>query len=821
LSRRRHHSRALRELLRTGIAEPTPEILQQLENLNTKCNSAIPPCPDDAPLLTIIDEDVLRLLIRSRSTGNKGGCSGWTAEIIGVLAEDPVCFQGILCLIQDIANADIDPHSRDLLCTSLLLGIPKPNSGIRPLALGEEFLKLANLYCYKLNGSEYADIFEPVQYAMKSRGGCEKAIQSIQATLEQSDEHVSIQLDITNAYGTADRAKMLEAVYANPALINSWKLYDLSYSRPSQLLVRKSGRVVHAIVSENGVKQGDVLATLGFCTLIQPALEEIDEHYDVTIKAIADDIAISGHPNHVFKAYGHLVQLLAPLGLLPNQQKSFVQAPHDVTEMIADLAGEYELPIKIGNSKYVGSMIGFDIQEFRSFLAGKFDKLRAIEQAICDPDMPALYAIYYTRLCVWTKPIYLLRTLPIQVTLDMAAELRDSILGILLQRLELPSPLPDTANFCFQQPVKQGGMGFRESGLLALAARWASLALAAPQVDSLQRDPSCPSPLIRERAFIYNTLRSEGLPATDLVYQGVEPSHENWELLPANLGSTAVHYVDNEGQHVRHLQRMVTLSLEAIRREAFLSSGVCSELDLIRIRACKQKCASFWLIYPNPYLTEQQVKLIVRIRAGLPPVDDRLPTHCVCKEKFLLSRDPYHAFSCSRLKRRSINTRHDMCQNLIAAFARSNSCIVHCTPKQYRSLVPDGDVVFAYSSDFFDVSGTHPLAPSIVDSAINCENKARQMREATKQAKYFDYSKSRDKGFVPFVLETYGGIGEKASKFLLKIENEGSQGLVLGITNPFRLKIQQFLIDLSATWQAGNANIILEWLRMLRSPIGF
>jgi hypothetical protein len=124
------------------------------------------------------------------------------------------------------------------------------------------------------------------------------------------------------------------------------------------------------------------------------------------------------------------------------------------------------------------------------------------------------------------------------------------------------------------------------------------------------------------------------------VYQGVEPSHENWELLPANLGSTAVHYVDNEGQHVHHLQRMVTLSLEAIRREAFLSSGVCSELDLIRIRACKQKCASFWLIYPNPYLTEQQVKLIVRIRAGLPPVDDRLPTHCVCKEKFLLSRDP-------------------------------------------------------------------------------------------------------------------------------------------------------------------------------------
>ena len=422
-----------------------------------------------------------------------------------------------------------------------------------------------------------------------------------------------------------------------------------------------------------------------------------------------------------------------------------------------------------------------------------------------------------------SKPIYLFRTLLIQVTLDMAAELRDSILGTLRQRLELPSPLPDTANFCFQQPVKQGGMGFRDSALLAMAARWASLALAAPQVDSLQRDPSCLTPLIRERAFIYDTLRSEGLPATDSMYQGVEPSHENWELLPANLGSTAIHYVDNDGQHVRHLQRMVTLSLEATRRDAFLTSGTCSELDLIRIRACKQKFASLWLLYPNPYLTEPQVKLMVRLRAGLPPVDPsyHLPTHCICKEKFLLERDPYHAFSCSKLKRRSINTRHDACQNLLAAFARSNACIVHCTPKQHRSLVPDGDVVFAYSSDYFDVSGTHPLAPSIAVTAINCENKARQMRETAKHGKYFDYSKSRGKGIVPFVLETYGGLGEKASEFLLKIEKEGSQGPVPGMSNPFRLKRTQFLFDLSATWQAGNANIILEWLKIIRSPIGY
>ena len=518
LSKRQHHRRAVKQLLSTGVAEPTAENIDKLDALNTTDSSAVPPCPSDAPLLTIIDPDDLITLIRKRRSGGAGGCSGWTPEILAVLVEDHICFQGILMLTQDIANGDIDHHSRDLLCASLLYGIPKPDSqDLRPLALGEEFLKLANLYCYKLKEQNYSESFEPLQFAMKTRGGCERAIQTTQAVLEADEENIAIHLDIINAYGTSDRGKMLDAVYSQSHLLHTWRLYNFGYGRPSQLLLRHKGKIVHSFTSENGVRQGDVLATLGFCTLIQPALVEANSlHPEVTLCAIADDIVLAGPRAQVFAVYDSLLEQLAPLGLAPNLRKSVVQVPNgESDDELARDAEQRSLPIVNGNRKYVGSMLGFDAAQFRTFMMEKINKYKQIQKAICDPDLSATFAMYYARVCVWYKPVYLLLTLPFSVTIDLVDNLKNDILGTLLQRLDLP---PDTAQFCFSQPVKHSGLGFRDLSTLTLAARWASLALCAPHVDEHKLDLS--SPLLQERCQIYDILVQRG---TDLCDQGACP----------------------------------------------------------------------------------------------------------------------------------------------------------------------------------------------------------------------------------------------------------------------------------------------------------
>jgi hypothetical protein len=53
--------------------------------------------------------------------------------------------------VLDISNDALDVHSRELLTSCLLLGVPKKNSNVpRPIAIGEVFLKTAASYCYKL-----------------------------------------------------------------------------------------------------------------------------------------------------------------------------------------------------------------------------------------------------------------------------------------------------------------------------------------------------------------------------------------------------------------------------------------------------------------------------------------------------------------------------------------------------------------------------------------------------------------------------------------------------------------------------------------------
>lgn len=92
--------------------------------------------------MVIVDDKVLIKLASKSCNGRKGGPSGWTSELIRTLLTDEVCKQGICLLIQLICNDRLDPQSRFLLTCSLLHGIPKSNADLRPLAIGEEFLRL-------------------------------------------------------------------------------------------------------------------------------------------------------------------------------------------------------------------------------------------------------------------------------------------------------------------------------------------------------------------------------------------------------------------------------------------------------------------------------------------------------------------------------------------------------------------------------------------------------------------------------------------------------------------------------------------------------
>ena len=140
--------------------------------------------------------------------------------------------------------------------------------------MGELFLKLAAKYCHNMDKGNHTDIFEPIQLALDSPSGAERAMQRVQAAIEANPtEHITLHLDSVNAFNTADRAAMLSAVYGEHRLSNSWNVFTFAYGNPSNLLVRDHGHVAGSISSEQGVKQGCVLSSLGFARVMQPVYE--------------------------------------------------------------------------------------------------------------------------------------------------------------------------------------------------------------------------------------------------------------------------------------------------------------------------------------------------------------------------------------------------------------------------------------------------------------------------------------------------------------------------------------------------------------------
>ena len=113
------------------------------------------------------------------------GPSGWTGELIKALVGDADCLAGLVALVEDIVNGDLDDGARKLLLSSSLIASEKDSGGVRPIAIGDVFYRLACHYVLHLVQPSVAALLEPIQLA-QSRGGCERAVHILQASLESS-----------------------------------------------------------------------------------------------------------------------------------------------------------------------------------------------------------------------------------------------------------------------------------------------------------------------------------------------------------------------------------------------------------------------------------------------------------------------------------------------------------------------------------------------------------------------------------------------------------------------------------------------------------
>ena len=558
-----------------------------------------------------------------------------------------------------------------------------------------------------------------------------------------------------------------------------------------------------------------MLGSLGFARVMQPVYEACVVGLEVAAVAIMDDFTVTGPPEAVFEVFDRFVNLARPLGILVNTSKTKVQqAAGEPSELTAQLAADRGLQVVRGNHNCLGGLVGVDDQAAVSWLEAKLAKQTPVTRALVDPRFPSLLAINMLKISNIPKPMYLLRAMPLRITLVPLTNFDQRNRQALLPRLlRSTTPLPSSALISFTQPAGNGGLGVLELTSIAPAARWASAAAAAPDLQQLATSGFARAqlPFVQDLEMAYGMLVKQGV--LRLTPGQAEPKDTASRLrtLPQHPMEVVSHF---EGiPSLKGLQRTLSLRIHNYRLHTFLESNECTNADVVRFASCRHKSTQRWMKPSRsfPIYSDLCTTIAVRLRLGLPPLDGLPATCTLCNED--ISAVPWHALGCPKLKRKSVTRRHDRCCQLLCRYARSNDCTAHVVQKDLANLLPDAEIHMFYRSIDVDVSGVNPHSPTYCDMA---PGEAMAAREKYKVAKYSEYSNQEGRVFVPFVLDSYGCLAPSALQLLKDIRDE-SLSTPVGSAHPFRLSRKAFLAELSAVWQFDNARIIVQWMTLMRN----
>jgi len=318
-------------------------------------------------------------------------------------------------LLEDIGTGSPAGPLRDLLLTSLLIPGRKKDDGVRPIAMGEVFVKLSELYLLSLiTPATLQSIFGGIQFGY-SKGGVERAILALQAHIERNPEDTVTSLDIKNGYNSLDRKAMLTELFRHRSLHHLWRISHWCYSSPSSLLVTSNGSIAATISSGRGTRQGCVLGGLLFCLTIQPAYRQsITDIPDATATAIIDDFNFACQPRHTSTILDRLNSSLPSLGLELSPSKCNILWPTNTSPpaSISLLASRYGYKLHTGVLPTLGSAIGLSSPLLQTFAARTLSKHQTILTTLAHAAMPAQHAFAILRLCLASTPNFLLRTLP-------------------------------------------------------------------------------------------------------------------------------------------------------------------------------------------------------------------------------------------------------------------------------------------------------------------------------------------------------------------------------------------------------------------------
>ena len=760
------------------LAVPDESTFDELRRLHPAAPPDRRPVPTAITPSLQVSPSAVRAAIRSFPNGSAAGPDGLRPQhlkdlLIGTSDDND---SQLLVAVTDLTNLLLEGKIPSSVRVSLfganLLAISKNNGGIRPIAVGYVWRRLAAKVACNHARELSTTLLAPHQLGFGISGGAEAAVRAARCYLENmASGNLFVKVDFRNAFNTVRRDAILEAVAKHfPELL---PFATSTLSGPSNL---QFGNFI--LQSEEGAQQGDPLGPLYFCLVIAELLKAMKSEL---VLAYLDDITLGDDAKTVLQDFLLLAETAKSLGLEINMNKCEVVGHTDATRSLF-AANNVTLPETTPSSVV---LLGAPLSagpHLDSLLEERREELQLLSRRL--QFMPAHDSLFLLRnVLTASRLMHLLRsTLCIN---SPVLPLYDEVIR---------SALSDTLNVVMDDekwrqaslPVRWGGLGVRGVVLLAPSAYLAS---AANTMD----------------------LTSALLPARLRAVKdsGIDAALAAWTRQATNSFDVSAPSVTPPASAA---QRVWDDHCCKVQYDELLNAA-SDPVDRARLLASCSAGSGDWLhAMPLSSVGLKMDNATVRISAGLRLGAPVVRLHvCICGGTVTV--DGHHGLSCRHGSGR--HSRHNQINDLLCrAFASSGTQATRephglCTRIGKR---PDGVTQLPWRRGrclAWDATCPDTFALSHVTACSNEAGSAAATAEMKKIQKYSDIIPSVD--FVPVAIETSGVWGRQA----LDLINEIGRRIAAVTHEP---RSTAFLRQrISVAVQRGNAYCVLGTLQSSRN----